>query len=212
MKATTSDRTALETLLGLFAAAALPALALAACGNADGAGAAGEGGSAAGTSGRGGAAGSGGAQAALDTARATFAGTGGQQIGSATLVETPHGVLVEARLEDFPPGTHAFHLHETGSCSPDFTASGGHFNPHGDGHGFLDDDGRHVGDLPNIHVPESGRLTVEYLADLASLREGEAALLDDDGAAIVVHAGADDYRTNPAGAGGDRIACAVIRG
>ncbi|MFB6241031.1 MAG: superoxide dismutase family protein, partial [Gemmatimonadota bacterium] len=76
----------------------------------------------------------------------------------------------------------------------------------------LDDDGRHVGDLPNIHVPEGGELEVEYLADLATLREGEAALLDEDGAAIVIHRNPDDYRTNPAGAGGDRIACAVIRG
>lgn len=205
-------RSATRTLLGLFTAVALPALALSACGNADGAGSSGGSGASAAGQG-GGAGGQGSAQAAaLDTARATFAGTGGQQIGSATLIGTPQGVLVQAELEDFPSGTHAFHLHETGSCSPDFTASGGHFNPHGTGHGFFDPEGRHVGDLPNIHVPESGSLEIEYLADLATLRDGEAALLDDDGAAIVVHQGADDYSTDPAGAGGDRIACAVIRG
>ena len=209
MKAT---RSATRTLLGLFTAAALPVLGLSACGNADGSAASGGNGSSA--AGQGGATGGQGeVQAAtLDTAHATFAGTGGQQIGSATLIGTPHGVLVHADLEDFPPGTHGFHLHETGSCSPDFTASGGHFNPHGTGHGFFDPEGRHVGDLPNIHVPESGSLEIEYLADLATLREGDAALLDDDGAAIVVHQGADDYRTDPAGGGGDRIACAVIRG
>lgn len=204
MKAT---RSATRTLLGLFTAAALPLLALSACGNANGSSsssAAGQEGDAGGQEGA--------RAAAMDTARATFAGTGGQQIGSATLVGTPNGVLVHAELEDFPPGTHAFHLHETGSCSPDFTASGGHFNPHGTGHGFFDPEGRHVGDLPNIHVPESGSLEIEYLADLATLSDGDAALLDDDGAAIVVHQGADDYVTDPAGGGGERIACAVIRG
>ncbi len=201
-------RSATRTLLGLFTAAALPLLALSACGNADGSSSS----SAAGQ--EGGAGGQEGARAAvMDTARATFAGTGGQQIGSAILVGTPNGVLVHAELEDFPPGTHALHLHETGSCSPDFTASGGHFNPHGASHGFFDPEGRHVGDLPNIHVPESGSLEIEYLADLATLDGGgDAALLDDDGAAIVVHRGADDYVTDPAGGGGERIACAVIRG
>lgn len=192
--------------LRLLTAAALPALALAACGSqADGQDASGDEGAPASSP-------ASGQAAALDTARATFAGTGGQQIGDALLVGTPHGVLIRADLEGMPPGTHAFHLHEIGSCSPDFTASGGHYNPHGTSHGFFDPEGRHVGDLPNIHVPESGELEVELFADLASLHGGEAALLDDDGAAIVVHEGADDYRTDPAGGGGERIACAVIRG
>lgn len=209
----TETRPTLGTLTRAFVAAALPVMALAACGNSDGAASAGGGESGAAAEGAGGAGGQGGAQAAsVDTARATFAGTDGQDIGSATLIGTPHGVLVQASLEGFPPGSHAFHLHETGSCSPDFTASGGHYNPHGTGHGFLDPAGRHVGDLPNIHVPESGELEVELFADLATLNEGDAALLDDDGSAIVVHRDADDYSTDPAGAGGDRIACAVIRG
>lgn len=207
----TRNRSTFGTLLRAFTAVALPVMTLAACGNGDGAASAGGAGS--GSGGQGGAGGQGAAQAAaLDTARATFAGTDGQQIGSATLIGTPHGVLVQASLEGFPPGTHAFHLHQTGSCSPDFTASGGHYNPHGTGHGFFDSAGRHVGDLPNVHVPESGNLEVELFADLATLREGDAALLDDDGSAIVVHQGADDYRTDPAGGGGDRIACAVIQG
>lgn len=202
--------TTIGRALRVAAAAALPVLALAACGGqADGSGNAE---SSAGASQAGGGSGSGAAVAALDTARATFAGTGGQQIGSALLVGTPHGVLVRASLEDIAPGTHAFHLHQTGSCSPDFTASGGHFDPHGTGHGFFDPEGRHAGDLPNIHVPESGRLEVEFFADLVSLSGGEAALLDDDGSAIVIHRGGDDYHTDPAGDGGERIACAVIRG
>lgn len=202
----TSVRSATRIVLRCAAAVALPVLVLGACG-ADAGGSSASASSASADAGSGG----GSARAALDTARATFASTAGQQIGTATLIGTPQGVLVQADLNGIEPGTHAFHLHESGSCSPDFTASGGHFNPHGSGHGFLDDDGRHAGDLPNIHVPESGELEVEYLADLASLREGEAALLDDDGAAIVIHQNPDDYRTDPAGAGGSRISCAVIR-
>lgn len=207
-----ATRSTTRTLLGLVTAAALPLLALSACGDTDGAASSGSDSSSAASQGGASAGQDSARSAALDTARATFSGTGGQQIGRATLVGTPQGVLVRASLEEFPPGTHAFHLHETGSCSPDFTASGGHFNPRGTAHGFFDPKGRHAGDLPNIHVPESGRLEIEYLADLTTLRDGEGALLDDDGAAIVVHQGADDYMTDPAGGGGDRIACAVIRG
>lgn len=206
----TAIRTAIGTALRSGGAAALSLLILAGCGG--GADASGGGSTSGGDRAGSGADGATAPAAALDTARATFAGTGGQQIGSALLIGTPHGVLVQASLEEIAPGAHAFHLHETGSCSPDFTASGGHFNPSGTAHGFFDPEGRHAGDLPNIHVPESGQLEVEFYADLVTLREGESALLDEDGAAIVIHSNPDDYSTDPAGAGGDRIACAVIRG
>lgn len=193
---------------GAVLTAGLLLAAVGACGG-------GEGGDAGNTA-AGGAAASGGgpgpAAAAGDTARATFADRAGDQVGSATLRGTPHGVLLHVQLSGVAPGTHAFHLHETGACAPEFTAAGGHYNPHGQGHGLLDGDGRHAGDLPNIHVPESGELEFEVLADRATLSGDSTALLAGDGSAIVIHAGADDYRTNPAGAAGQRIACAVIRG
>lgn len=132
----------------------------------------------------------------------------GARVGSATLLASPNGVLLRAELTGLPPGEHAFHLHETGRCeAPEFASAGGHLNPADTGHGFLDGDGVHAGDLPNLHVPESGTLRLDVLAPGVEL---EAQLLDGDGAALMVHRGPDDYRTNPAGAAGPRIACGAI--
>jgi Cu-Zn family superoxide dismutase len=136
----------------------------------------------------------------------------GQAIGRARLAETPHGVLITVDLERAPSGEHAFHIHETGRCdAPAFESAGGHFNPTKAQHGFFDAKGPHRGDLPNVHVPSSGRLAFEYVADSVALKTGQARLLDQDGSALVMHAKPDDYRTDPAGAAGDRLACGVIQ-
>jgi Cu-Zn family superoxide dismutase len=135
----------------------------------------------------------------------------GEHVGEAKLLQTPHGVLLHLHLSACAPGTHAFHIHTIGKCEPpDFTSAGGHFNPDGNAHGLLNTHGKHAGDLPNIHVPESGTLTLEVLVPAVALKEGKTRLLDTDGSALVVHTGPDDYRTNPAGAAGQRIACGVI--
>lgn len=131
----------------------------------------------------------------------------GDAVGTVAFQPTPFGTLLHARLAFLPSGTHAFHVHETGECKPPFKSAGGHFNPHGDGHGLMDDDGRHAGDMPNIHVPASGVVDIEIFNDLLRLDE---QLFDEDGAAIVIHEGPDDYKSNPAGAAGPRIACGVI--
>jgi len=145
-----------------------------------------------------------------DTIRkATLRDREGRTVGEATLRQTPHGVLIQVGFEGLIPGTHAFHLHETGECERPFTSAGGHFDPHGVAHGLLDPDGAHQGDLPNIHVPSSGDLTLEILAPGVQL-EGEIGLMDADGAALVVHEGPDDYASDPAGAAGPRLACGVI--
>ena len=139
--------------------------------------------------------------------------TSGVNVGQVTLTQTPHGTLLELDLHGFLVGTHAFHVHETGKCIPPFTSAGGHFNPDNAGHGIMDDDGMHAGDMPNITVPPAesdaalGDLSQEVLNTRLELND---QLFDDDGAAIVIHGGADDYRTNPAGAAGARIACGVI--
>jgi Cu-Zn family superoxide dismutase len=130
----------------------------------------------------------------------------GAEVGSVRLRQTPNGVLIHAGFVRMPEGTHGLHVHETGACEPPFDSAGGHLNPDGAAHGFLDPDGPHAGDLPNVHVPRSGRLEVEMFN--ARLALGQ--MLDDDGAAIVVHEGPDDYATDPAGAAGPRIACGVI--
>ena len=133
----------------------------------------------------------------------------GDRIGRAELRDTPSGVLVRLALENAPTGVHAFHLHETGRCdAPSFESAGGHFNPSTAEHGFENAKGPHAGDLPNVHIPASGTLEIEVLAH-AALR-GTAGLLDGDGSAIVLHGGADDYSTDPAGGAGPRVACGVL--
>jgi len=151
--------------------------------------------------------------AGLLSGRAEFRNPGGERIGQASLEETAHGVLVRARFTRLPPGPHAFHIHENGRCEPDFEAAGGHFNPTGREHGFDNPRGAHGGDLPNIHVPDSGQVTVEVLASGVTLATGTPnSLLDPDGSALIVHDKPDDYRSNPAGEAGARIACGVITG
>lgn len=139
-------------------------------------------------------------------AKADIKNAQGQSIGSVTLTETPHGVLVAANLTSAPAGPHAFHLHAVGKCEAPFTTAGGHLNPDSKKHGIKSKEGAHAGDLPNISVPASGALTFEVLAHGVTM----AQVLDADGSAVVLHQGVDDYATDPAGAAGDRIACGVI--
>jgi len=136
----------------------------------------------------------------------------GKLVGTVLLVETPHGLLVRGTLSGLPPGTHAIHFHETGKCEPPFKSAGGHFNPTHRMHGFMDPAGPHAGDLPNLVVPKDGRLDFELFADGLTLSPGPNTVLDADGTALVIHAKSDDYRTQPSGDSGDRIACGVITG
>ncbi len=147
------------------------------------------------------------------TASARLQNPQGQPVGEAQLRETPGGVLLALTLRTLPPGPHAFHVHETGKCegAGGFKSAGGHFNPHTRKHGFESAEGFHAGDLPNVVVGADGTATVEVLIAGVTLAAGKpSSLLDADGSALMVHAGPDDYRTDPAGNAGDRIACAVV--
>ena len=143
-------------------------------------------------------------------ASAVLKDANGNEVGKATLTATPSGVLINLDLTAIPAGEHAFHIHAVGKCEPPkFKSAGPHFNPDQTKHGLMNPQGPHAGDMPNLHVPADGKLQVEVLNPTVTI-SAESALLDDDGSAIVVHAVADDYKTDPAGNAGDRIACGVI--
>lgn len=146
-----------------------------------------------------------------NTATAEFLGISGTDSGRATLTQSDGGVLFEIELSGVPPRKWvALHVHETGVCDPatGYKSAGAHFNPLGKKHGYLSADGPHAGDMPNQYVGDDGVLRTQVF--------DASVLLDDKdkgirGRAIVVHAGSDDYRTDPAGGAGDRVACAVIK-
>jgi Cu-Zn family superoxide dismutase len=135
----------------------------------------------------------------------------GAKVGEATLEQTPHGVLITVDLGGVAAGMHAFHVHEVGKCEPPFKTAGGHFNPMMKKHGIKNPEGDHAGDMPNIDVPENGRLKFQVLNDGITLKAGEKnSVLDADGSSIVIHAKADDLASDPAGNAGDRVACGVV--
>jgi superoxide dismutase, Cu-Zn family len=144
-------------------------------------------------------------------ASATINDVANTTIGSATFADTPAGLLVSLSVSGLGIGQHGVHLHSVGSCvTPGFASAGPHFNPGGRQHGFLNDDGHHAGDMPNIVSPPSGVHKVEILLEGVRLT-GRNSLMDNDGAAIVIHGSADDHATDPSGNSGARIACGVIK-
>jgi len=145
-----------------------------------------------------------------ETAKAVMKDAQGKVVGEVTLTETPHGVLIHAVLTGLPAGAHAFHLHTTGTCEPPFTSAGGHFNPGTLQHGLLNPMGMHAGDMPNILVPADGNVTFDVLNPAITLKPGLNSLFKEGGTAIVIHGGPDDYRSDPAGSAGPRIACGVV--
>jgi Cu-Zn family superoxide dismutase len=130
--------------------------------------------------------------------------------GTAQLLASGARVEISIAVVGLAPGIHGVHLHMTGACTPpDFASAGAHLNPGGHQHGTSNPAGPHLGDLPNITVGSNGTGTVS--ATLSGTREEVLAhLFDADGAAVVVHANADDYRTDPSGNSGGRIACGVL--
>ncbi len=140
----------------------------------------------------------------------------GASVGSAVLSNAPKGVLMRIELKGVAPGWHGLHFHEKGDCSKsDFTSAGGHV--HGGPtmvHGLLNPDANEAGDLPNVFVAADGTANAEIFTTFVSLGgvDGREDLTDKDGSAIVVHANADDHKTQPIGGAGARIACGVIAG
>lgn len=150
---------------------------------------------------------SGSSAATSAAARAPLSAADGAARGAATFEDGAGGIIVRATAQGLPAGTHGIHIHTTGRCdAPDFASAGPHWNPTGRQHGRENPQGAHHGDLPNIVIGSDGRGTLEFTTAGGTLAE----MLDTDGAALVIHAQADDDRTDPSGNSGGRIACGVI--
>ncbi|WP_271078929.1 superoxide dismutase family protein [Aurantiacibacter sp. MUD61] len=148
--------------------------------------------------------------AATQIAEANIMDRTGQQVGTARMYSLGEEVTINVSFTGLTAGLHAVHLHTTGNCSAnDFTSAGGHLNPGGQQHGTLNPRGAHLGDLPNVTIASDGSGTTSTIlrGDRSTV---EAALFDSDGTALVVHEGPDDYRTDPAGAAGSRVACGLV--
>ena len=144
---------------------------------------------------------------ALPAPAMNFAGGDGTALGSVTAEDSAGGLVLRLAGTGMPAGTHGLHLHMVGKCEgPKFESAGAHWNPDNKQHGSENPNGPHKGDLPNVTVGADGSLTQPLTLAGVTLAE----LQDSDGTALVVHAKADDYKTDPSGNSGDRIACAVI--
>lgn len=152
------------------------------------------------------------APAAAPAVKADVIGLDGKKLGVVTLQETPAGVLVSAQVKGLPAGEHGFHFHQKGVCdaATKFDSAGGHFAGGHAEHGYMSAMGPHGGDMPNQHVGADGLLETQVLNTGVTLGAGPKSLFDADGSALVIHAGSDDYSSQPSGNAGGRLACAVI--
>jgi Cu-Zn family superoxide dismutase len=146
-------------------------------------------------------------------AEAVLADAVGKIIGEAVLVETSAGVYITVAVNGLPPGWHGLHIHGKGECTgPDFESAGGHFNPYNREHGYRNPNGQHAGDLPNILIGPDGTAAAIVSSPNVTLKEGQAnSLFKEGGTALIIHAQEDDYKSQPSGASGARVACGVIR-
>lgn len=134
----------------------------------------------------------------------------GKEVGNIFIWDQGPGVGLQLDLHDLTPGEHALHFHAVSKCEgPDFKSAGGHFNPENKKHGFDNPDGHHAGDMKNFTVGADGKAKAKLEDAEVTLKNGPHSLLT-NGAAVVVHAKADDYKTDPSGNAGDRVACGVI--
>ncbi|MBF0870426.1 superoxide dismutase[Cu-Zn] [Gluconobacter japonicus] len=152
---------------------------------------------------------------AAETASANLIDTSGKPAGTVQVTEAPKGVLLHIEAKGLTPGWHGIHFHEKGDCGiPKFTSAGAHVHTEKSVvHGILNADANDSGDLTNIHAAADGTASAEIYSTFVSLKgaSGRPTLLDADGSSVVIHAQADDYKSQPIGGSGARALCGVLK-